>query len=348
MTVPPLLVASHEATRTGAPRVLLELLTRARARIPMPLSIRLEVGGPLAPDLLALGDCPAAVPPAALLVNSALAADAVWQHRGIPSAIYLHEDRGAFGVLAPDTRRAIATKFDRVLCVSEAGAADAIELGVDPDRIRIVPPIVVEPARPAPETVAAVRAQLGVGPRGTLVVGCGEGGWRKGADLFVALGRHLADDPGVVLAWVGLRPLPFARQLDHDVIASGLGDRLHWVDEVGDPQAYLEAADVVVVTSRSDPQPLVPIEAALGGTPTVGFAIGGMVDLAGDGGASTVPYPDVAGLADAVRAVRRRPDHGVALVDATRRRWERRQAPEVVVPVFLDAIEPVLRPGTRG
>ena len=48
------------------------------------------------------------------------------------------------------------------------------------------------------------------------------------------------------------------------------------------------AAQVLVMTSREDPQPLVPLEAAASGTATAGFAIGGIADLAEAGAAMAV------------------------------------------------------------
>jgi len=334
----PLLVIAHEATRTGAPRVLLDVLTRVKPLLPVPLAVRLETGGPLAEDLLALDDGPDLGPPAAVLVNSSLAASAVLEFPDVPAALYVHEDAGGLAVLPAVARDAITTRYDRVLCVSERAARDLADLGVDPERLRVVPPIVSPPEPTDPVQLTDARRLLGADEREMIVLGCGEGAWRKGADLFVALAHVLAHRTDLRFGWVGLRPLPFARHLDHDVELLGIGDRIRWVGEVPQPQAFLEAADLVVVTSRNDPQPLVPVEAALVGTPSVGFAIGGMIEVADAGAAITVPYPDVRALADAVTHVLDHPDLAEDLVAHARARWRQRQSPDVIAPKMLDLI----------
>ena len=328
----PLLVVAHEASRTGAPRVLLDLLGGLKERWAVPTAVRLEAGGPLAGDLLAMDDGPLVGDPSVVLVNSALAAG-VDRPAGVPSALYVHEDRDALDLLPLPDRRAMAG-FDRVLCVSPGVAADVVDVGVDRSRVCVLPPIVVPQVQPDDRACLAARRAMGAEPGEAVVVGCGEGGWRKGADLFVAMAHRLAGSPGLRFAWAGARPLPFAEVLDHDVASVGLGDRFTWLGEVARPEACLAAADVVVITSRYDAQPLVPIEAALLGTPSVGFAVGGMVDMAGSGAALTVPYPDVVALADTVSRVIASRKLRTDLLLRALRRWRVRQSPQVVVPRF--------------
>ena len=146
---------------------------------------------------------------------------------------------------------------------------------------------------------------------------------------------HLAADDGLRFGWVGRRLRPFARQLDWDVTGIALGARFAFVGDVADAAPYLAAADGLLVTSRYDPQPLVPIEAALVATPTVGFATAGAGDLAADGAALAVPYPDCARLAHAVRRVLADPSLSAALVAAAVRRWEGSQAEDRVIPAFV-------------
>jgi glycosyltransferase involved in cell wall biosynthesis len=88
--------------------------------------------------------------------------------------------------------------------------------------------------------------------------------------------------------------------LDNDVAAAGLGSRVRWAGEVAEARTFLAAADLVFMPSREDPQPLVPLEAAVVGTPSVGFAVGGLDRLAHNGAMVVVPYPDTVALAAAV------------------------------------------------
>jgi glycosyltransferase involved in cell wall biosynthesis len=60
--------------------------------------------------------------------------------------------------------------------------------------------------------------------------------------------------------------------------------------------------------SREDPQPLVPLEAAVVGTATVGFSLGGLAKLAELQAMEVVEYPDTVALGALVDAVLVDPD----------------------------------------
>jgi hypothetical protein len=141
MTRPILEVIAHEATRTGSPRVLYDLLRSARGDIPASLSITLLARGSLAERLEALDSAPTGTaPPNAVLLNSCITAEALEAvPPGIPTAVYVHEDSEVIESLPPHTARGVTTA-DLVAAVSEASAAALVGIGVEPGRIRIVRP----------------------------------------------------------------------------------------------------------------------------------------------------------------------------------------------------------------
>lgn len=295
----PLLVVAHEASRTGSPKVLLDLLTHAAPRLGAPIAVRLLAEGALGPELraLATADHVGAVP-AAVLVNSAYAADEVAAVApGTPAVAYVHEEDEALAVLPSSCAEALRTRFTRVLCVSERSRADLVAMGVDAERVAVLPPA-VHPPTPAEATdVGAVLAEAGVDPGRPLLLGCGEAAWRKGPDLFVDVARRIADEVDAGFAWIGRRPRSFGRVLDNDTRAVGLEGRLRWIGEVEEVWPWFAGSTLVLMTSREDPQPLVPLEAAAAGTATAGFEVGGVAELAACGAASAVPYPDTTALA---------------------------------------------------
>lgn len=346
-----LLVVAHEATRTGGPIVLRELLRRTAGRHPRGVAVRLLADGPLGDELRAFATISMTpTRPGTVLVNSALGAGVLAElPPDVPSLVYVHEEGDALASLDLISRDALVQRAHRVLAVSEQGRDDLVHLGVDPDRLGVLAPIVsVQP--PEPAQVAEVRERLLEGAAGPLVLACGEAGWRKGADLFVQLAAHLgsrrgAHAAGPRLAWVGRRPRAFARVLDSDARATGAADRLRWHDEVDDTRAHLAAADLVVMTSREDPQPLVPLEAVLLGTPVVGFDVGGIARMAAHGAAATVAYPDTVALARLVDEVLDTPTRAGELVaDGTRWVGERHD-PDRIVACFLDELDRVRRGG---
>jgi hypothetical protein len=177
-------------------------------------------------------------------------------------------------------------------------------LGLDPARVRHHPGPLDPPTRhprPGPDDAA-------------LVVGCGPVGWRSGTDLFVALAAAVGPDVdgrAVHWTWIG--------DDDHDgtgadaradIALRGLGDRVRIVPDGPERADRLAAADLLVVTGRVDPYPLPAVQAALAGTPVVGFTPGtALLDEAGHP-EHRVPDLDGAALAAEVRTLLARPDRG--------------------------------------
>lgn len=338
-----LLVVAHAADRAGSVKVLLELIRRIGPELDLPVAIRLEAQGPLADDLLALGSVERAGDrPAAIWVNNAAAAGSLWDHPAeTPSLVHVHEEDEALSVLTREDVEALRQLADVVVCVSERSASGVIGLGVPPERVHLVPPPVI--ARPVgPDEVALVGAELGVGER-RLVLGCGEATWRKGADLFIEVAAELAPDPRLTFAWVGRRrPRPFGALLDRDTALRGLGDRLRWLGEVADPGPHLAAASVLIMCSREDPRPLVPLEAALVGTPTVAFDVGGLATMAERGAAATVDFPDCRALAATAQRVLDDEDLAQRLATAGATLARAEQAIEVVTDRMLGLLTAVI------
>ncbi|MFM7062117.1 MAG: glycosyltransferase, partial [Actinomycetes bacterium] len=338
-------VVSHAADRAGSVKVLLELLRRVGPQLDLPLEVQLQAGGPLADELLSFGSPgrPDDVP-ALVWVNNAAAAGCLWSYpAGTPSLVHVHEEDEALTVLPTDVVDALRHRASRVVCVSVASAAQVVELGVDQSRVHLLPPPVLAPQVEERE-VELVRKLTGLGLGGRRVVmACGEATWRKGADLFGEVVSYLAEDPSLDFVWVGRRrPRPFAAALDADVQARGLERRVRWLGEVAEPGSLLALAAVLVVTSREDPRPLVPFEAAYAGTPTVAFDVGGLGVMSAAGAAATVPYPDCRGLAGQVRAVIDDGRRAAGLVEAAVGLARRDHDLDQVSAAFLDLVRSLL------
>jgi glycosyltransferase involved in cell wall biosynthesis len=280
--------------------VLLELLRRTLPDHDGEVAVRLLAEGPLADELRELGtNSPIGFRPDVALLNSAPSAVVALELGPTVRVIaYVHEEGEALKVLPDAAVEGLVRRCDRVLCVSESARHDLLAMGVAPDRLDILPPSVRTGPLDGGPGRSALAAQVGADPDRPIVVGCGEAGWRKGADLFVDTARR--SSAGATWVWVGRRPRSFGRVLDNDVAAAGLGSRVRWAGEVAEARTFLAAADLVVMPSREDPQPLVPLEAAVVGTPSVGFAVGGLDRLAHNGAMVVVPYPDTVALAAAV------------------------------------------------
>ena len=115
-----------------------------------------------------------------------------------------------------------------------------------------------------------------------------------------------ARQPAPVVAIAGEGPL--AGELSARATAARLD--VVFLGPRDDIPALLAAADVVVVPSRWEGQPLIVQEALRAGKPIVATRVGGIPDMTGEDGALLVPPGDPARLAAAVLSVL--DDHGRA------------------------------------
>lgn len=312
---------SHEATRTGAPIALLRFQRWLREHSDVAFETVCLAGGPLLEELAELGPTrlgdtvAAASPPLPEVVylNSAASLPVVGHLQpGGPRVVgYIHElELGQRLSLAGHDAAGLFKRVDDVIVVADCVADSLVEQwGVSRDRIRQVPPPVTsvdaEPARSSPAGWAA----LGIEPDALVVGGAGSIGWRKGTDLFVELIRRLVECEGgrpVHGVWVGAgQEHPDFSPVAFDVAHAGLGHRLRFVGEQEQPAGWFRRFDVLALTSREDPFPLVVGECATVGVPTVGFdASGGVPELIDRGRPAeigwTVPYLDLGVMASLI------------------------------------------------
>lgn len=195
----------------------------------------------------------------------------------------------------------VARGADVVLAVSPDLAASARRAGAGDVRPAVVPAPLLPPARAGREQV---RRELGVPPGTVLLVTVARLAPQKGLpDLLDAVRRLAAGDSPVRAVVAGHGPL--AAGLRADIAARGLpvtllGER----QDVGD---LLAAADVVVIPSLWEGQPLILQEALRAGAAIVATDSGGTAALAGDG-AVLVPPGRPALLAGAIAGLLGDPD----------------------------------------
>ncbi len=184
---------------------------------------------------------------------------------------------------------------------------------------------------PAADQIAAARASL-AGAGSPAVFAAGRLAEQKGFTVLLdAAARWQASGPVPVLAIAGEGPL--AGALDAQARAAGVPVR--FLGRRADVPALMMAADVVVVPSLWDGQPLVVQEALRAGRPVVASRVGGIPDLTGEDGALLVPPGDAAALAGAVLTVLDDPGVAARLSDAATERARK-------LPDADDAVNSVL------
>lgn len=221
---------------------------------------------------------------------------------------------GPSGAVYAVLERIVARRADAVTCVSGDLAARMRRLGAAVAGLAIVP---APPAgAPGSKAVAAVRSDL-CGDGGPVVLAVGRLAPQKGfTTLLAAATSWQSREPCPVLALAGAGPLDQMLRAEAD--AAGI--RMRFLGQRGDVPALLAAADVVVVPSRWEGQPLIVQEALRAGRPLVASRAGGIPGLTGEDAAVLVPPGDAAALAAAVLTVLDDPGLAARLSEAARAR----------------------------
>ncbi len=372
MSPPHALFVSHAAERTGPPIYLLTLLRWLRANTDVAVTTAFQLGGVLHDDFAALGDTvllhgdePFETPVVDASAFDLVYYNASWAVRSRsafdrPRAVvtHVHEMEDVVRFLLSDEDRAYLGASDRILVGCGAAARNLVDNhGMDAGRIVNVP----YPLDPAPlgvgveEARRLARAELDLPADLPVLVGAGVFDWRKAPDLLLHVAWHLRRAGrrcGVV--WIG-DDSDRSSWCDWDEEAKrlGLADVARRVPSTPRYAALMAAADVFVLSSREDTFPLVCVEAASMGIPTVCFDDAGIVELIeerdGESAGACAPYPDLAAMAAAIDGLLADAAGLAAAGRAARRRFETRHRTEVAMPLVYEALRPLLdRSGTSG
>lgn len=333
------LVVSHEASRTGAPRVAVEVL-----RSLAPLGVRrialLRWDGPMKDEFRAHAEAVSLEPIRrfrALLrrqhrtraianrLEELVAGAVILRHR--PHVVYLNTVKSASYIrpalllrrpvvlhvheLEPLASQTLArfrlersyTGVHLVACSAEVRDNLALITGVDAGDI-----VVVQSAVDQARIGSLARRPAGVPPvepPGAVVVGsCGLANTGKGVDIWLdmaGLVRSRASQLAIDVrfVWVGRE--------DFDGLADtlrrlGLEDVVRFTGDLSNPYPEIASFDVFTHTARQDSFPLAILEAMALGRPVVAFDVGGIRGQLGDTGV-LVPAGDVEAMAEAVTAL---------------------------------------------
>lgn len=323
-----LLFLSHNASRTGAPLLLLELLRWWKTQGALKATLLLSSGGPLLAEFEAL--LPTTLVTGSRLeklaarlqgsrrlhnvlakdsllegvsvvyANTVACADMLPQVAGEGRRIihHVHELKGAtrkLGMLHKMRKNVHIT--NQYIAASEAVALFLRqEIEVPAAKVHVIHEFPIHKPSPLKNVITRdrIRAQLGLQADQILVLMSGTPEWRKGSDLFVrmaAMARSRVGGERLQFLWLGGNSKQLA---NYQKLASQLNVHsiCRFVSSVERPQDWLTAADIFSLTSREEPFSVVMLEAALAGLPIICFAgSGGAPELVqDDAGFVIAPY----------------------------------------------------------
>jgi glycosyltransferase involved in cell wall biosynthesis len=234
-----------------------------------------------------------------------------------PLIVTLHNAviAGGFTAVVYGTlERIVARRADLVLGVSPDLEERMRRLGAREVGHALVPAPIASSGEPGGRD--RLRAELGVGER-ALVVVVGRLAAQKGlSTLLDAASGWASREPRPLVAIAGEGPLE--GEIRDRVLAEDLPVRL--LGQRADIPALLAAADVAVVPSVWEGQPLIVQEMLRAGRPIVATRVGGIPGLTGEDAAILVPPADPQVLRQAVTRILDEPETAAALAAAARRR----------------------------
>jgi glycosyltransferase involved in cell wall biosynthesis len=223
-------------------------------------------------------------------------------------------------------RRLIAWSLRRCHCVvvvSRALGDEVAALGVRRESIRVIPNG-IDTARFQVGDRVAAREELGLPVGDPLVVCVSRLSHEKGIDLLVDAVAQ-AEMAGVIVVVVGDGPERAALEARGDRL--GLGARVRFAGRQPHDAVprWLAAADLVVLSSRSEGHPNAVVEALACGRPVVATGVGGVPDILTGDDLGIIVAPENAGaLATGIRQALSRAWDPARLTSAAHARtWQR-------------------------
>jgi glycosyltransferase involved in cell wall biosynthesis len=159
-----------------------------------------------------------------------------------------------------------------------------------------------------PQARRELREEIQASENAFVVLACGTPDIRKGIDIFVHVAqvilKKVAAEQEVHFTWIGagrvinLSPHYYAFW---DVRQAALTSRIHLLPPRKNLRPAFRGADLFVLPSRQDPFPCVVHNAMAAELPIVAFQdAGGVQEMLVDGGVKMIPYGDIMAFADAV------------------------------------------------
>ena len=347
---PRVVFVSHEATRTGAPKIILNLLSHFAEHCEVACESILLSGGHLAKDFQnhSVVDClnltnqdrdgirkrvrsfigryQDKMP--TLAVCNSMESRFITEEldaMGVPCVSLVHELPSGYD--ASDYQHVYSVSKKVIFPVDFVRKAANQLTPLPVEKTLVLPQGLLNPdfgLRVCREEAQAnLREELGLPSNSFVVLGCGTLDLRKGIDHFVNIARVVCEaqraERPIHFVWVG-EGARWAHSLYHylqlDLANTSAKDNVHFIGERSDVERYFVGADCFLMSSRVDPFPCVIHEAMAASLPVIAFAgAGGAPEAIADGAGFVLPYADYGQVAATIRLMRDQPEVTIGIRD---------------------------------
>lgn len=361
-----ILFISHDASRTGAPIVLLNFLRWFRDHTHFPFLILLREDGELKPEFEAIA-------PVIVLNHGGFSEETIAEqleiydisliysntvvngmllkalaHLQCPIISHIHELEQTIRYYVDLTFFQWVEQYTTQYIVASEAVRDNLRdnHGIAAEKLNVIYEFIPTRSDSIDQTKLrqALCAELEIPENAFIVGGGGTIEWRKGIDVFVQLLRTLHQKrlgTPIYFLWVGgPTDSVLFHSIANDIKLLGLEPYIHFVGVQPDPLNYFAACDVFALVSREDPFPLVCLEAASLGKPIVCFdAAGGMKEFVEEDCGFILPYLNTEAMAERILQLIDSPELRDRLGQQARRKVEGHHDVNVLAPKILKIIE---------
>lgn len=138
-----------------------------------------------------------------------------------------------------------------------------------------------------------------------VVGGCGTIDWRKGPDLFLQVANELflkRPNASVIFRWKGAINNLELMRLQYQIKMTNLTDKIFFELVSDNMDSFYKEIDLFLLTSREDPYPLVVLEAAKFGKPSICFyeVCGSRDFIVNSDGGVVLPFLDISAVGNTI------------------------------------------------
>ncbi|MFC1560241.1 glycosyltransferase family 4 protein [Candidatus Margulisiibacteriota bacterium] len=339
-----ILFISHDATRTGAPMVLLYFLRWLKNNTDIPFEIILRKGGKLKPEFKKLARVTVFNPECfipffnknryhnklknrllkeniGLIYSNTITNGFVQKFLSFlncPMICHVHELEHSIKHIVDKINLLNVKKYTtHYIAGSKAVKECLIDHNNIPNNVidLVYEYIPIKYYKYSKDRIIKMKHRLNIPKNAFVVGGAGTMGWRKGSDLFVQLAKSLTIKKKMKMPahflWLGSDPSIFKDEYDrlmYDIEKSGLKKAVHLIGTKKNYMDYFALFDVFTMISREDSFPLVNLEAAILSKPVICFdASGSSKDFVEDDCGFVIPYLNIDKMAEKIIKMMRAP-----------------------------------------